>query len=232
MKCARGISVLLGAVLTGACASSGADPIWTPQPAPAAVTGLLTGWPEKSQEVANTMIAKYGTPHEATATMLVWHDLGPWNRTVVYREPVQHDFPVPHEDLLEQFIDYQVPIDRFDELAAYDGSVIAERTKGVMSARCDKEEMNFLALNLAHEIITGNKSVEEARDAYAHTVKQVMKGEKPEYTTKLAFQPQPQAGDTDVAVLQPQPGQPGEAQPAAEQQPAQREQREQPAPQR
>ncbi|MEX2153654.1 MAG: hypothetical protein WD825_09970 [Gemmatimonadaceae bacterium] len=56
-----------------------------------------------------------------------------------------HSFPKPHTDLLEQFIDYRVPVDKYDELAAYDGSVIVERTKGEISARCDKEAMNFLA---------------------------------------------------------------------------------------
>jgi hypothetical protein len=35
---------------------------------------------------------------------------------------------------------------------------------------CDKEDMNFLALNLAHEIITGEKTVEEARAFQAEAV--------------------------------------------------------------
>jgi len=31
-------------------------------------------------------------------------------------------------DFVQQFIDYRVPIHKFDDLTAYDGSVIAERT--------------------------------------------------------------------------------------------------------
>jgi len=31
----------------------------------------------------------------------------------------------------------------------------------MIAARCDKEEPNFLAINLAHEIITGKRSVDE-----------------------------------------------------------------------
>lgn len=88
---------------------------------------------------------------------------GPWKRTILYKEEIPHDFPKPHTDLLQQFIDYKTPVDKFDELATYDGSVIVERTKGEISARCDKEEMNFLALNLANDVATGNKTVEEAR---------------------------------------------------------------------
>lgn len=61
----------------------------------------------------------------------------------------------------------RVPPDKFDDLALYDGSVIVERTKGEISARCDQEPMNFLALNLAHDIITGKRSVGDARKTYA-----------------------------------------------------------------
>ena len=165
------------------------------------------------------MEQKYGAPDGVTDFRLTWQNKGPWREIILDKQEVPHHFPKPHTDVLLQVIDYRVPPDKFDELAEYDGSIIVERTKGTMGARCDKEEMNFLALNLAHDIITGNKSVKEARDAYAETVKQVMKGEKPEYTMKLAFQPQRQAGDTDVAVLKPQPG---EAQPAAERQQPQR----------
>ena len=69
-------------------------------------------------------------------------------------------------DFLEQFIDYKVPVDMFSKLAEYDGSVIAERTKGELSARCGGTSMNFVAINLAHEIITGRRTVAEARDEY------------------------------------------------------------------
>ncbi|MGH8284417.1 MAG: hypothetical protein ACRETT_01460 [Steroidobacteraceae bacterium] len=40
---------------------------------------------------------------------------------------------MPHKDVLEQVIDYKVPPDKFDDLARYDGSVIAERTKGTFA---------------------------------------------------------------------------------------------------
>ena len=66
-----------------------------------------------------------------------------------------------------------------------------------MSARCDKEENNFLALNLANDIITNKKTVEQARKAYGDIIKQKMSGANPEYMTKLAFSSQPNAADPD-----------------------------------
>lgn len=50
-----------------------------------------------------------------------------------------------------------VPPEKYEEVAGYDGSVIAERTKGELAARCDMEEANHVALNLAHEIVTGER---------------------------------------------------------------------------
>jgi hypothetical protein len=149
---------------------------------------FLADWPETPKKVATKVIDKYGLPNEATYTRLIWYNTGPWKRTIIYRDEVPHNFPKPHTDLLEQFIDYQVPVDKFDDLAAYDGSVIPERTKGEISARCDMEEMNFLALNLAHEIITGQKTVDEARKTYAETATAFMTGTSSPYTQGLRFE--------------------------------------------
>jgi hypothetical protein len=66
-----------------------------------------------------------------------------------------HNFPAPHTDSVESFIDYRVPVQKFTPLAEFDGSVIAERTAGEVSARCHDEQANFLALNLRDDIVTG-----------------------------------------------------------------------------
>lgn len=135
------------------------------------VDEIVASWPEVPTMVAQTVMDKYGPPQEATPSRMIWFNNGPWKRTILYRDTIQHNFPVPHPDLLEQFINYDVPPDMFDELAQYDGSVIAERTKGEMSARCDAEVANFLAINLANDIVTGQRSVEEARQFYGETLK-------------------------------------------------------------
>ncbi|MGQ0561295.1 MAG: hypothetical protein ACT443_05410 [Gemmatimonadota bacterium] len=171
-------------------------------PAPAAVRDLLDEWPAVAREAADMITAKYGQPDEATPTMLVWHDNGPWEHTIIYRNPVQHNFPKPHQDVLEQFVNYRVPPGKFDELANYDGSVIAERTKGVLSARCDKEGANFLALNLADEVITGKRTVEDARRKYGEEIQLMMKGQTSSYTSGLMFTPAASGtGDPDRAIL-------------------------------
>ena len=73
------------------------------------------------------------------------------------KEYYEHNFPAPHIDAIESFIDYTVPTEMFTPLAEYDGSVVVERTAGEVSARCHDEEANNLALNLMHDIVQGEK---------------------------------------------------------------------------
>lgn len=185
-------------------ASGGSDPL--AKPTREIADRIIRDWPQTATQAARAMLEKYGPPAEATPTRLIWFNNGPWKRTTVLKEEIDHDFPIPHKDVLEQVVNYEVPPDKMDELASYDGSVIVERTRGEMSARCDKEAANILALNLAHNIIQGDKSVEEARRAYGEAMKAVMGGNPPEATQRLAFQPPRTAGFTDQPIIQTAPG--------------------------
>jgi len=95
---------------------------------------------------------KYGEPDEDTDALLIWHRSGPWKRIVASKAFYEHRFPTPHIDSIESFIDYRVPIDKFDDIARFDGSVIVERPAAEVSARCHDEDANFLALILMHDI--------------------------------------------------------------------------------
>lgn len=149
--------------------------------------GKVEDWPETAKKAANAMIEKYGEPHEQTESMLIWNNTGPFVKTIVYKEEIQHNFPMPHKDVLEQVINHDAPVEKYSDLARYDGSVIVERTKGTIAARCDKEAANILALNLAHDIIENKKTVEEARQFYAETMMKMMQGQESEYLKKLTF---------------------------------------------
>jgi hypothetical protein len=151
---------------------------------------VIASWKAKPAEVARTMIKKYGQPQEVTANRLIWHANGPWKFTELVNEEIPHSFPMPHNDMLYQSIAYRIEPDDADDLIQYDGSVILERTKGEIAARCDKEEANFLAINLAHEIATGKRTVDDARRFYAESVQTMMKTGKPnEYLKGFRFTP-------------------------------------------
>jgi hypothetical protein len=148
------------------------------------------------------VIDKHGDPHEATDSVLIWHNVGSWKRIVATRAFYEHNFPAPHIDAVESFIDYRVPADKFTPLAAFDGSVVVERTAGEVSARCHDEEANFLALNLMHDVVTDAKSVDEAREYYATEFLDARRNKSTPYMDKLHFQPgNGKSADPDERVL-------------------------------
>lgn len=177
----------------------------TPEVADAgAVRALIESWPPMSKKAAEQTLEKYGPPNEATASRLIWYNNGPWKRTICYRDEVLHNFPAPHTDVIEQFIDYQVPAEKLGELAAYDGSVIVERTKGEVSARCDMEAANILALNLMHEIVTGKINAARARELYSEVTGAYILNQPAAYAEKFQFDVP--SGDTADADETPTPG--------------------------
>ena len=157
----------------------------------------ITNWPSESREAAQLVIDQYCEPDEATETQLVWHRPGPWKRIVATKAFFKHNFPAPHIDAVESVIDYRVPVDKFTALAEFDGSVVAERTAGEVSARCHDEQANFLALNLMHDIVTGAKNVKEARDYYAKEFADYRRKKPTPYMERLRFSP----GDGNTADL-------------------------------
>lgn len=158
----------------------------------------LAGWPKMSLAVASDLITRYGLPAESNARALTWHNNGPWKRTVLYREEVQHNFPLPHKDVLEQTVNYRVPLEKVADLVRYNGSLVIDHTRGELSAHCDNEEANTLALNIADDIVKGDRTLEQALAYHAQVVRGVQIGEPETYPYKLRFKaPQPAADTAD-----------------------------------
>jgi hypothetical protein len=89
-----------------------------------------------------------------------------------------------------------------NQLAIFDGSVLVDRTKGEMSARCEGEAANFLALTLAADIVHGRKDVESARKEYGEAMKARQRGNPPEIMQKLIFEVGGcDTGEPDVAII-------------------------------
>lgn len=164
----------------------------------------IRDWPTDSREAAQLVIDVYGEPDEATKTQLTWHKPGAWKRIVASKAVYQHDFPAPHIDAVESFVDYRVPIDKFTSLAEFDGSVVVERTAGEVSARCHDEQANCLALNLMHDIVTGTRTVDEARDYYAKEFIDFRRKKPTPYMDGLRFNTSRRAIDPDVRVISDQ----------------------------
>lgn len=171
--------------------------------APKSVHDIIKGWRKNPKETALELLDYYGKPDEFSVSQLIWYNTRDgWKRTVLSKEETPHHFPAKHTDYLEQFVDYKVPIEMFSKLAEFDGSVVADRTRGEMSAQCGGTSMNFVAINLAHDIIVGEKTVKEARDEYGYLYKAYQDGKKLPYAHNFQFDlPKANTGDPDFPTL-------------------------------
>jgi hypothetical protein len=159
---------------------------------------IIDSWPSAPQRVAEDMLKRYGLPNEGTPSQLVWYNNHPWKRTVVMRDEMPHNFPMPHTDFIMQYINYHIPVEKVSDIVRFDGSVIVDRTAGEVAARCDLEAMNILTLNLMNDIVVRKYSVEEAREVYAQQASAFMLKRDAPYTQGLLFDvPQKDTADLD-----------------------------------
>lgn len=142
---------------------------------------VIADWPVVSLRTAEAVIEKYGPPDLAISDRLAWFDNGPWKMTTVYRNPHEH------MDVLEQTIGYRVPREKVAALAKLDVALRLSRDNRELSATSESEETNFLALNLADEVVREVRSTEEARALYLKTVVQWNAGKSSPYMKGLKF---------------------------------------------
>ena len=161
----------------------------------------LEGWPPKTIALAVELVKQYGEPAEATPTQVTWFHNGPWKRTALFKEGAAHNFPKPHQDVLEQSVDYRVPLDKVADLLKYNGSLVIDRTRGELSAHCDSEKQNLIALNIANDIVKGDRNVEQALAYHAQIIVGLRDGEPETYPQKLRFKPSAAADAADEAPL-------------------------------
>jgi hypothetical protein len=161
---------------------------------------FMQGWPVESRDAAQRVIKKYGQPDEACHSTLTWDRRGPWKRIVAHREPSKHNFPAPHVDVVECFIEFHIPPWKVSDLVRFDGSIVVYRTLGEISVRGHDEESNFLALNLAHDIISGKRSVDDARRYYAQEFLNSRRKSPAPYMKGLKFEPR-RSNDPDERIL-------------------------------
>jgi hypothetical protein len=159
---------------------------------------VLEQWEEAPREKAQELIERYGQPDEVTSNRLIWHDGDWWKRTEVVNEEIPHNFPEEHRDFLYQTVDYNVPEDKVSDVIALSGSLIIDRVKGELTSRCDSEEHNLLALNLAHQIVQGDHTAQSARDVLAQAR---LEGQHADLTERLTFSPEELDEPADPGVV-------------------------------
>lgn len=175
----RRVALLLAAAawLAGRGAAAG---IVTPE-------ALIQGWPARPRDEARALIAKYGEPSAYDEKRLIWYDNAPWEKTVLYRRAPGSFLGLGAKNVLEQSILHGVPEGRLAALESFDSRIAYDKTAGRLSSRAANEGLNFLALNLAHEVAAGERSADEARGFYRRTVKLAAAGKRSAYMDGFLF---------------------------------------------
>lgn len=147
---------------------------------------VVANWPPQSKLAARRLIEQYGVPDAVRSDQLVWRNNGQWKRTVV------RDVTPPYvqaEDLgvVEQTIEYPLTAFQAAELAAFDRRLDYDSFRRELSARSDREEVNYLRLNLANDIVNRRMTPEQAQSAYARTLALEAAGKTSTYMQALRF---------------------------------------------
>ncbi|NNN05519.1 MAG: hypothetical protein HKL90_06430 [Elusimicrobia bacterium] len=145
---------------------------------------MIRKWPQAARVAAAAMIEKYGEPIYVTEGVLVWINNGPWRKTVVY----QPEFLGKRSrDFIEQTIAYRVPFEEIRAVKRFDPRIKVNALRGQLSIRTSSESSNFLAMNLADEVIEGRRGAQEARAFRRKTVELSKAGKSSSYMDRLLF---------------------------------------------
>jgi hypothetical protein len=147
----------------------------------------ISTWPDLAKAAARAMIEKYGKPEGVGKDSLVWYSNGSWKRTLVHQRAWPHYAFKRDKDYLENVIGYVVPNDKLEALTRFDKRIDVDQASAELSARSETEPMNYLALNLADEIIRGKRTVEEAREFQKTITRLAAAGKASAYLNSFLF---------------------------------------------
>jgi hypothetical protein len=149
-----------------------------------AIDAAVAGWPAASRTEALLLAKKYGAPKETEAGRIAWVDASPWKTTVVLE-----DGPTVEQTLAHRFAPEEA-----ERLASFE-HVKVDAEAGTVVVRHASEARNFAAVNLAHEVATGRRTLPQAEARWAAIEKDLANGKTPPEAQRLAFAPKPAAAD-------------------------------------
>ena len=170
---------------------------------PSSPEEAVKDWPVRAKTTARAMLEKYGPPDQYDRRSLVWFNKGTWKRTIVHREgcPGRRAGRSASRGHLEQTIGYMVPTARVRELRRFDPRLEVAERPGELTYCSDNERKNSLAINVADEVVTGQRTASDARSFYDRASRLAASGKSSSLTEGLVFEvDNTSAGDTAVGA--------------------------------
>jgi hypothetical protein len=177
------------AVLAGFMAGCASAPLNTAEERGDFAKIVIANWYTYSEVSAMKLMEEYGPPDQIESSRLVWNDKGPWKRIAVWDVVPYYDSNLG-PDNLEEAVDYPVEPAQRQTLAAFDRHVHVSKDGSELAGRYASEELNFLALNLAHDVLAGLKNPAQARAFSDRTLEFSSEGKSSRYTQGLIFTPE------------------------------------------
>lgn len=159
------------------------DRVAVPRPA----EKLIESWPTRPRFAARITMARYGMPDEVGEDALVWRANGPWKRTTVHRRAWLRYAFGGEPDCVENTVAYEVPTRSLKDLARFDGRLSADPERAELTSLAGSEEVNYLVLNIADEIVNGKRTVGEAKAFRARILRLLDSGKSSPYLSGLLF---------------------------------------------
>ena len=147
----------------------------------------VSHWSDPSRLAARRLMEEYGVPDEVHADQLVWRNNSPWRSTVAANvRPMASDDPVT-QNIVTQTVKYAMNRKQTIDVGTFDERVAFDPRTSELTSRADREEHNYLRLNLADDVIQGRLQPEQARDSYASIVSFEKSGKTSSYLLGLRF---------------------------------------------
>jgi len=141
---------------------------------------------EWSNVSLDKMIEEYGAPDRIENKRVVWENKGPWKRIAVW-DMMDNSESMSGTNNIEETVAYLVPQGKRNAVYDLHERVTVSSDGSELAVRSSSEERNFLALNLADEIIRGVRTPDEAKNFYALTLRLADAGKTSVYMKGLRF---------------------------------------------
>jgi hypothetical protein len=186
MQIRRALPLMIGSALIAAGFSAAVAGPSDRQERALAASVVVSDWPSASALAARRLITQYGVPDEVLADRLEWVDNRPWKRTVV-RRMAQADVEADDPAMILQTVEYPLTLKQFTALKAFDPRLSYDRNTLELGSRSEREETNFLRLNLANDIINARMTPDQARGLFGQILRLEAAGKSAYYLQVLFF---------------------------------------------